>query len=105
MPKKVHSANNIKMKAVKLRLEGHSTAYIMDLLGIKNRTQIHTWVRWYKAGETHRFEQPIGKQYTFNKGVGELSELEKLKLENKQLSLRLEIMGKYLKLERSGTEK
>jgi transposase len=105
MMKRVHYASEIKMKAVELRLEGHSIAYIMDVLGIKNRTQIHTWIRWYESGETYRFEQPVGKQYTFNKGAGKLSELEKLKLENKQLLLRLEIMGKYLELERSGNEK
>ncbi|WP_425322209.1 hypothetical protein [Brevibacillus laterosporus] len=22
-------------------------------------------MRWYRNGETHRFEQPVGKQYTY----------------------------------------
>ena len=44
-----------------------------------------TWLRWYKNGETHRFNQPVGKQYTYGKGVLEESEIERLRMENKQL--------------------
>ncbi|SEN81492.1 Helix-turn-helix domain-containing protein, partial [Terribacillus saccharophilus] len=68
----------IKQKAVEMRLAGVSMKEIMHKLNIKNKTQIQTWVRWYKAGETHRFEQPVGKQYTFGKGPVYSSEMEKL---------------------------
>ena len=32
----------------------------MQELNIKNETQVETWFRWYKNGETHRFHQKIG---------------------------------------------
>ncbi|MEH7194995.1 IS3 family transposase, partial [Bacillus safensis] len=54
----------VKQKAVEMRLAGVS----MQELNIKNKTQVQTWVRWHKAGDTHRFEQPVGKQYTYGKG-------------------------------------
>lgn len=57
----------VKQKAVEMRLAGVPVKKIMQELNIKNETQIMTWVRWYKSGETHRFEQPVGKQYTFGK--------------------------------------
>ncbi|SEO22876.1 Helix-turn-helix domain-containing protein, partial [Terribacillus saccharophilus] len=75
----------IKQKAVEMRLAGVSMKEIMHKLNIKNKTQIQTWVRWYKAGETHRFEQPVGKQYTFGKGPVYSSEMEKLQAENRFL--------------------
>ncbi len=57
-----------KQKAVEMRLAGVPMKEIMQELNIKNKTQVQTWVRWYKAGDTHRFEQPVGKQYTYGKG-------------------------------------
>ncbi|MER3123769.1 IS3 family transposase, partial [Bacillus altitudinis] len=42
-----------------------------------------TWVRWHKTGDTHRFEQPVGKQYTYGKGPEYSSELERLQAENR----------------------
>jgi transposase len=54
-----------------------------------NRTQVKTWMRWYRNGETHRFEQPVGKQYAFNEGIGELSEIDSLRLRVKQLKWRM----------------
>ncbi|MED3334145.1 helix-turn-helix domain-containing protein, partial [Bacillus velezensis] len=52
----------VKQKAVEMRLAGVPVKEIMQELNIKNKTQVQTWVRWYKAGDTHRFEQPVGKQ-------------------------------------------
>ncbi|MBR0638369.1 hypothetical protein HF693_04700 [Bacillus safensis] len=40
---------------------------IMQELNIKNKTQVQTWVRWHKAGATHRFEQSVGHQSTYGK--------------------------------------
>ncbi len=58
----------VKQKAVEMRLAGVPMKEILQELNIKNKTQVQTWVRWYKAGDTHRFEQPVGKQYTYGKG-------------------------------------
>ncbi len=49
----------IKMKAVEMRLAGIPVKEVMDQLCIKNKTQLKTWMRWYRNGETHRFEQPV----------------------------------------------
>ena len=73
---------------------------ISDKLHVKNKSQIMTWLRWYKNGETHRFNQPVGKQYTYGKGVLEESEIERLRMENKQLKACIDIMGKYQEIER-----
>ena len=57
----------------------------MEKLGIKNVSQIKTWMKWYRTDQTYRFQQPVGKQYSYGKGPKELSELEQLRLENKHL--------------------
>ena len=38
---------------------------IMEELNIRNRTQVKTWWRWYQNGESYRFSQHVGKQYTY----------------------------------------
>ncbi len=90
----------VKQKAVEMRLAGVPMKEIMQELNIKNNTQIKTWVRWYKAGDTHRFEQPVGKQYTYGKGPEYSSELEKLQAENRYLRQQNEVLKKYNELER-----
>ena len=45
---------------------------------------METWWRWYRNEESYRFSQHVGKQYTYGKGLEELSEIERLKLENKR---------------------
>ena len=94
MAKKVHYLSEVKWKAVNMKLSGHSTSEVMRVLGIKNKTQIMTWLKWYRNGETHRFHQPVGKQYTYNKGVAELGEIARLKLRVKQLEMHNELLGK-----------
>lgn len=94
MIKRVHYSPEVKWKAVNMKLAGHSTCEIMKVLGIKNDTQIETWMKWYRQGETHRFHQPLGKQYTYNKGIDELSEVERLTLRIKQLEMHNEVLGK-----------
>ncbi len=90
----------VKQKAVEMRLAGVPVKEIMQELNIKNKTQVQTWVRWYKAGDTHRFEQPVGKQYSYGKGPEYSSELEKLQAENCYLRQQNEVLKKYNELER-----
>lgn len=94
MGTRVHYPSEIKWKAVRMRLEGFTRKQVMQTLGIKNDSQIETWMRWYRTNQTHRFDQPVGKQYTYNKGTAELNELEQLKLRVKQLEMQNEILGK-----------
>ncbi|WP_425281594.1 hypothetical protein [Streptococcus pluranimalium] len=57
---------------------GKSNEVIKETLGIKNDSQIYTWMTWYKKKELHRLHQPVGKQYTYGKGMWQLSEVEQL---------------------------
>ncbi|MCC8354378.1 IS3 family transposase [Bacillus sp. AF23] len=91
----------VKQKAVEMRLAGVPMKEIMQELNIKNKTQIQTWVRWHKAGDTHRFEQPVGKQYTYGKGPEYASDLEKLQAENRYLRQQNEV---FKKVQRIGKE-
>ncbi|EAH2163406.1 IS3 family transposase, partial [Listeria monocytogenes] len=91
----------VKQKAVEMRLAGVPMKEIMQELNIKNKTQVQTWVRWHKAGDTHRFEQPVGKQYTYGKGPEYSSELERLQAENRYLSQQNEV---FKKVQRIGKE-
>jgi transposase len=90
----------VKQKAVGMRLAGVPMKEILQELNIKNKTQVQTWVRWYKAGDTHRFEQPVGKQYTYGKGPEYSSDLEKLQAEIRYLRQQNEVLKKYNELER-----
>lgn len=90
----------VKQKAVEMRLAGVPMKEIMQELNIKNKTQVQTWVRWHKAGDTRRFEQPVGKQYSYGKGPEYSSELERLRAENRYLSQQNEVLKKYNELER-----
>ncbi|QHK06412.1 hypothetical protein C7M22_00572 [Bacillus velezensis] len=90
----------VKQKAVEMRLACVPVKEIMQELNIKNKTQVQTWVRWYKAGDTHRFELPVGKQYSYGKGPEYSSELEKLQAENRYLRQQNEVLKKYNELER-----
>lgn len=90
----------VKQKAVEMRLAGVPMKEIMQELNIKNKTQVQTWVRWHKTRDTHRFEQPVGKQYTYGKGPEYSSELEKLQAEIRYLRQQNEVLKKYNELER-----
>ena len=100
MSTRVHYSPEIKWKAIDMKLNGSTTKEIMNKLGIKNKSQIMTWLRWYKNGETHRFHQQVGKQYSYEKGIAELSEIDQLKLELQRKEVELEILKKYKELER-----
>lgn len=71
---------------------------IMEKYGIKNRSQIKTWMRWYREDEIHRFDQPIGKQYSYGHGPEFGSEDEKKDKQNAHLKMENEILKKYLEI-------
>ncbi|MDO3662956.1 IS3 family transposase [Bacillus sp. C28GYM-DRY-1] len=101
MRTRVSYSVEVKQKAVEMRLAGVPMKEIMEKLNIENKTQVQTWVRWHKAGDTHRFEQPVGKQYTYGKGPEYSSELEKLQAENRYLRQQNEV---FKKVQRIGKE-
>ncbi len=98
---RVHYPEEIKWKVVEMKKDGYSNWTIMENFGIKNVSQIKTWMKWYRTGQTYHFQQPVGEQYSYGKGPKALNELEQLRLENKQLKTKLLIWGKYLEIERS----
>ncbi|MFF5997114.1 hypothetical protein AAGS61_20650 [Lysinibacillus sp. KU-BSD001] len=42
----------------------------------------------------HRFEQPVGKQYTYGKGPESLTPMEQLQYENQFLKQQIEVLKK-----------
>ncbi|ATD30079.1 transposase [Macrococcus sp. IME1552] len=99
--KRVSYSSDVKWKCVQLKAAGLSTKEIMDELNIRNKTQVETWWRWYRNGETHRFDQQVGKQYSYSKGIQELDEIEQLKLEIRRKDAELDVLKKYKELQRS----
>jgi transposase len=65
MGTRVSYSPEVKMKAVKMRLAGVPVKEVMNELNIRHHSQLKTWMRWYKDGEMHRFDQPVGKQYSY----------------------------------------
>ncbi|WP_211634924.1 IS3 family transposase [Lysinibacillus parviboronicapiens] len=91
----------VKMKAIEMRLAGIPTKQVLIELNIRHKTQVETWMRWYRNGEIHRFEQPVGKQYTFGKGPEYENEQTKLVMENRYLKQQIEV---FKKVRRVGEE-
>lgn len=87
MVKKAYSVET-KLACIEMKKAGKPNKVIMETLGIKNVSQVKTWWRWYRNDELHRFHQPVGKQYTYGKGMEPLSEVE-------QLRLQAELLKKY----------
>jgi len=96
MVKKAYSVET-KLACIEMKKAGKSNKVIMETLGIKNDSQIYTWLKWRENEELHRFHQPVGKQYTYGKGMGQLSEVE-------QLRLQVELLKKYRSLIRKSTK-
>ena len=96
MVKKAYSVET-KLACIEMKKAGKSNKAIMETLGIKNVSQVKSWWRWYRKDELHRFHQPVGKQYTYGKGMEQLSEVE-------QLRLQVELLKKYRSLVRSSTK-
>ena len=96
MVKKAYSVET-KLGCIEMKKAGKSNKVIMETLGIKNDSQIYTWMRWHKNEELYRFHQPVGKQYSYGKGMAQLSEVE-------QLRLQIELLKKYRSLVRQLTK-
>lgn len=88
-----------------MKLKGVATKTIMQELNIRNNSQIKTWMRWYRNGEFHRLEQPVGKQYTFGKGPEFTTETEKLQAEIRFLKQQLDVLKKFKEWGRMWREK
>ena len=96
MVKKAYSVET-KLACIEMKKAGKSNKVIMDTLNIKNVSQVKTWWQWYQNDELFRFHQPVGKQYTYCKGMKQLSEVE-------QLRLQVELLKKYQSLIRKSTK-
>ena len=96
MVKKAYSVET-KLACIEMKKAGKSNKVIMETLSIKNVSQVKIWWRWYRNCELHRFHQPVGEQYTYGKGMEQLSEAE-------QLRLQVELLKKYRSLVRSSTK-
>lgn len=87
MVKKAYSWET-KLACIDMKKAGKSNRVITETLGIKNNSQIYTWMKWYENEELYRFHQSVGKQYTYGKGLEHLSEVE-------QLQLQVDLLKKY----------
>ncbi|MNI05959.1 hypothetical protein D3C73_589260 [compost metagenome] len=94
----------IKMKAIEMRMQGVPVKTVMNELNIRNKTQLKTWMRWYREGQLHRLQQPVGKQYTYGKGSEYTSEVEKLQAEVRFLNQQIDVLKKYKAWERMWIE-
>ncbi|WP_457916044.1 IS3 family transposase [Candidatus Phytoplasma sacchari] len=94
-----------KLKVVFAHKEGWPNKKIQTNFGIKSRTQIQNWIKWFDQSQFHRLSQVRGKSYhsqkNFNNPCFKLikKEIQKLlrlnKKENKELYLK--IVVKYSK--------
>ncbi len=103
--KRVAYSVETKNKVIEMKIKRCSTREIMDQLNIRSKTQVDNWWKWYRNGETHRFNQQIGKQYSYGKDKEELSSEEALKLKLKRLEIENDILKKYKALERKWSQK
>lgn len=90
----------VKKKAIEMRLDGIPVKEVMDQLNIRNKTQVETWMRWYRSDQWNRLEQPVGKQYSYGKGPEYTSELEKVQAENRFLKQQLDLLKKFVEMQR-----
>jgi len=100
MGTRVSYPEEVKLKAIEMRLAGVPVKKVLEDLNIRNHSQLKTWMQWYRNGELHRLAQPVGKQYTFGKGPQYESETAKLQAENRYLKQQIEVLKKYKELER-----
>ncbi|RIW26373.1 IS3 family transposase, partial [Bacillus salacetis] len=104
MGKNVYSSET-KWAVIKDKMSGQFTNQeIMKKYGIKNVSQIKTWLKWYRNNEFHRFSQPIGKQYTYGHGPDNQSDEEKKDHQMTHLRQENEILKKVFG-DRKGVEK
>ncbi len=94
---KVSYSSDLKWAVVKEKLTGELTnREIMDKYGIKNNSQIKTWMKWYRNNELYRFDQPVGKQYTYGYGPESKSAQEIKDRKMMHLELENEILKKFM---------
>src|SRR5699024_2463660 len=98
--KRVAYSVETKYKVVEMKLKGFSTREIMNTINIKNESQVNNLWKWYRDGETHTCNQQVVKQYSYGKGIEELSTVESLKLQLKHKEVENENLKKYKELER-----
>ncbi len=92
-------SSEVKWAVVKAKLSGELTNQnIMKKYGIKNVSQIKTWRQWYRTNQIHRFDQPIGKQYSYGLGPDLKNEEEKKTKHVEHLQMENEILKKYLEM-------
>lgn len=94
-----------KMRVVEMKLAGCSSLYVQEKLGIKNITQVKTWWRWYRNGEFHRFNQPVGKQYSYGKGPEGDTPDETQRLRIQSLEQQVDMLKKYIEIRRRWYQK
>ena len=98
---KIVYSNKVKWAVVKDKMSGQYTnKEIMEKYGIKNVSQIKTWMKWYRENQIHRFDQPIGKQYTYGHGPDSHSAEERKERQMMHLKQENEILKKYLEIEK-----
>nr|WP_145153881.1 hypothetical protein [Paenibacillus xylanexedens] len=95
----------LKMKAIEMRLEEVLVKEVMDELEIRNKSQLKTWMIWYRKGELHPLDQPVGKQYSYGRGTEHKTELEKVKAENRLSKQQLDLLKRYNKLKKRWKQK
>lgn len=93
------------MKAIEMKKNGIAVKVIQEALHIKSPSQVYTWWYWYRDGNSHRLKQPIGKQYTFGHGPEGSTKEEVLVNQNKALKVHIEILKKYIQMEREWYQK
>ncbi|CAM5437227.1 transposase [Bacillus circulans] len=100
MDKNIYSSE-VKWAVVKDKMSGQFTNQeIMQKYGIKNVSQIKTWMKWYRENQVHRFDQPIGKQYSYGHGPDNSSDGDKKERQMNHLKQENEILKKYLEIEK-----
>jgi transposase len=98
--KNVYSSET-KWAVVKDKMSGQLTyEEIMKKHGIKNVSQIKTWMKWHRENQIYRFNQPIGKQYTYGHGPDTQGDGEKKEHQITHLKMENEILKKYLEIEK-----
>lgn len=98
--------SEIKWAVVKEKLAGTlTTKQIMEKYGIKNKSQVETWMRWYHNNELYRFDQPVGKQYSYGHGPVNMTEDDRINRQIEHLKMENKILKKYMELERGLNQK
>ncbi len=56
-------------------------------------------MRWYRSDKHYRFDQPIGKQYTYGHGSDSANEDDKKERQMSHQEMENEILKKYMEIE------